>query len=104
MIGAQPAQTLRANWTVLFSSSLYLAVPLTGGKRSDGLNVYSLTVVMLAVSWASTPVVEPPAGPPAVPLPGIVICGGEAAGSLPALGRGRLIPRHAAKATRPATT
>ena len=50
-IGAQPAQTFSANRTVLFTSGLYAAMPLTGGSFSAGLKRYSLTVVGLAVSW-----------------------------------------------------
>src|SRR5438094_7416926 len=99
MIGAQPAQTLSAKRTVLFCSGLYEAVPFTSGNRSDGLNLYSLTVVTLAVSGASTPAVLPE--PPPV---GIEICGSFAPLALfawPPLPAG-LIARYAANATSPA--
>src|SRR5512142_1152394 len=76
-IGAQPAQTLSANRTVLSWSGLYAAIPFTGGSFSAGLKLYSLTVVGVAVSadsaGCSSPgaVLELPllAGSPAPPPP-----------------------------------
>src|SRR6266481_3872868 len=103
MIGAQPAQILSANRTVLFCSGLYAAVPFTSGSRSDGLNLYSFTVVILEVSGASAPALLPE---PADPLVGIDICGSLALLPLfawPPFGAG-LMARYAANATSPATT
>ncbi len=53
MIGPQPAQTFRANRTVLSFNALYFETPLTGGSFSPGWKVYSLTVVTLCWSAAS---------------------------------------------------